>query len=312
MKGIHREIQKLQVSDVDKFIIGSRIAIAEAEFQKSSPQLQQQIIDRWNELGLDKFKRVSNKKISSTSLLSRSRKPKGKGREPPEVETTPQNIATHIGNFDDEELEKAIKESVKITSNGNSREDEMVERAIRASIAELQEGGVSVHGAVGDNSEESEDEAYHRVITASATEAGRNNGANVPSDPILEEALRNSLLEGGSGHNTQLDTQDEELERALRESIRDEKMAIREYPDTQDGAGDPELQRAIEESRRLEVERELRRKTEEEVIMEYVKKASLEEQEYERMNKRRSWVDERGLLHADPALGKGAGGHGYN
>ncbi|CUS08509.1 unnamed protein product [Tuber aestivum] len=294
MKGIHREIQKLQVSDVDKFIIGSRIAIAEAEFQQSSPQLQRQIIDRWNELGLDKFKRASNKKISSTSFLSHSQKPKGKGREPPEVESTPQNTATHTGNFDDEELEKAIKESVKITSNGDPREDEMVEKAIRASIAELQEGGVSVHETVGDNSEESEEEAYHRVVTASATEAGRNNGADVPNDPILEEALRNSLLEGGPGHNTQLDTQDEELERALRESIRDENMAVREYPDTQDGAGDPELQRAIEESKRLEVERELRRKTEEEVIMEYVKKASLEEQEYERKNKRRSWVDEAG------------------
>ncbi|PWW80207.1 Glycosyltransferase Family 1 protein [Tuber magnatum] len=295
MKGIHKEIQKLRVSDVDKSIIGSRIAIAEAEFQQSTPQLQQRTIDRWNELGLDKFKGVRDRKTSSTSFLSHSQKLKGKGREAPEAETTPQNIAIHIGNFNDEELEKAIKESVKITSNGDSGEDEMVERAIRASIAELQEGrGISVHGAVDGNSEKSEEEDYQRVIAASATEVGRNHGADVPNDPILEEALRNSLLEGGSVHNTQLDTQDEELERALRASLRDEKMPIREYSDTQDGVGDPELQRAIEESKRLEIERELRRKAEEEVIMEYVKKASLEEQEYERMNRQRGWADEAG------------------
>ncbi|KAG0128213.1 hypothetical protein HOY82DRAFT_622774 [Tuber indicum] len=295
MKGIHREIQKLQVSDVDKLIIGSRIAIAEAEFQQSSSQLQHQIIDRWHNLGLGKFKKVRNKGASSTSFLCRSRKPKVKGSEPPEAETVPQSIAARVGSFDDEELEKAIKESVKITSNGDSGEDEAVERAIRVSIAELQEGrSVYMHGAVGSNSEESEEEIYQRAIRASAAEAERSDGTNVPNDPILEEALRNSLLDGDSGHNTQVDTQDEELERALRESIRDEKAPMREYSDTQDGVGDPELQRIIEESKQLEIERELRRKAEEEVIMEYVKKASLEEQEYERRNKQRSWVDEAG------------------
>jgi hypothetical protein len=295
MKGIHREIQKLQVSDVDKLIIGSRIAIAEAEFQQSSSQLQHRIIDRWHNLGLGKFKKVRSKGASSTSFLCRYRKPKVKGSEPLEAETVPQSITTHVGNFDDEELEKAIKESVKITSNGDSGEDEAVERAIRVSIAELQGGrSLSMHGAVGSDSEESEEEIYQRAIRASAAEAERSDGTNVPNDLILEEALRNSLLDGDSGHNTQVDTQDEELERALRESIRDEKAPMREYSDTQDGVGDPELQRIIEESKQLEIERELRRKAEEEVIMEYVKKASLEEQEYERRNKQRSWVDEAG------------------
>ena len=291
MKGIHREIQKLQASDVDKLIIGSRIAIAEAEFQQSNPQLQQQTINRWHELGLDEFKRARDKRARSTSFLSRSQKSKGKGRESPEVETTPRSI---IGNFDDEELEKAIKESVKITSNGDSGEDEMIERAIRASIAELQGKGVFMHGAVGSNSEESEEEAYQRAIRASAAEAERNNGKNVPNDLSLGGALRNSSLDEGSGHKTQASTQDEELERALRESVRDEKTPMRRYSDAQDGAGDSELQKAIEESKRSEIERELRRKAEEEVIMEYVKKASIEEQEYERRNKRRSWVDEVG------------------
>lgn len=292
MKGIHREIQKLQVSDVDKFVIGSRIAIAEAEFQQSSPQLQQQTINRWHELGLNKFKRVKDKRGGSTSFCSHSLKSKGKGRESPEVDAAPQSV---IGSFGDEELEKAIKESVKITSNGDPGEDEMVERAIRASIAELQGGrSVSMHGAVGSNSEGSEEEAYQRAIRTSAAEAEKNNGKNIPNDPILEEALRNSLLEGGLGHNAKADTQDKELERALRESIRDEKAPAREYSDTQDDIGDSELQRAIEESKQLEIDRELRRKAEEEVIMEYVKKASLEEQEYERRNKRRSWVNEVG------------------
>ena len=151
-----------------------------------------------------------------------------------------------------------------------------------------------MHGAVGSNSEGSEEEAYQRAIRTSAAEAEKNNGKNIPNDPILEEALRNSLLEGGLGHNAKADTQDKELERALRESIRDEKAPAREYSDTQDDIGDSELQRAIEESKQLEIDRELRRKAEEEVIMEYVKKASLEEQEYERRNKRRSWVNEVG------------------
>ncbi|RPA95108.1 UDP-Glycosyltransferase/glycogen phosphorylase [Choiromyces venosus 120613-1] len=256
MKGIHREIQKLQVSDVDKFIIGSRIAIAEVEFQQSSPQLQQQIIGRWHQLGLDKFKRVKHKGSSSTNFLSRSRKSKGKGRESPEDEAAPQSIATHIG------------------------------------ITEIQEGSISMHRAVGNSSGESGEEAYQSVIRASAAEAERNNSPNFPDDPMLEEALRNSLIEGGSGHNTQVDTQDEELERALRESIRDEKTPVREYSDAQGGISDPELQRAIEESRRLEIERESKRKTEDEVIIERVKQASLEEQEYERRNKWRNWVDD--------------------
>lgn len=278
MKGIHREVQKLQVSDVDKLILGSRIAISELESQQYSPLIQQRVITRWDQLGLDKFKKIKEKPLLG-ALGSLNFK--GKGKSPSGI----QPVAIRVASFDDEELEQAIKESVKITSEGNSEQDRVVEGAIRASIAELQleaGRGEVMHGAAGCSSEDSLEEAYQKAIKASIAEVRETR--QDPYDRLLEEALHQSLLETHSRTNANGD--EDGLERPSRESGRREEALAIEFTNDGVGADDSELQRAIEESRVLEEQREAKRKAEEDIILEYVMKASLEEQEYERRRRR--------------------------
>lgn len=223
------------------------------------------------------------------------------------------------------ELEAAIAASVAETSRGNPEEDELVTRAIRASMAELEREPQGV---------EDEEQALHRAMTASLEEAQRS-GVSEEEQKVLEETLRQSLLE--TSHRIQRkrnsdsewdesDTEDDEdyqriiaeskemahmeqgfpvdyyqatggarpredgdidanaEEEAMKKAIEESEKAMA------NGSVDPlaeeeALRKAIEESEKAEQERmqELeRQKTEEDIVLEYVKKQSLAEAEHQR------------------------------
>lgn len=343
MKGIHKEIQKLQGSDVDKHILNSRIVVSEAEFQKSTTREQQAVLAKWHQLPLESTKKQTTKEILSDDILrlrshSKDKVNKVKDKEDHAdyvrtsetliVAPVPRSAAftyapealQQIASYDGEELEKAIQESVKVTSKGNPEQDRLIERAIRASVSELR------HIAKNPPTQEEEDEAYQQAIGTSMIEhsraggqlraevhgqqvgwvgtgvqgaygvqtSGLVGGSWLTDDPELEQALHKSLIEQGvrPGH-----VEEAELERALRESgeymgtpgsdsaVRFERSLNESgmYQNTLDvGSGlyenDEELLKIIEESRRLDEEREVKRLEEEQFVMEYVMKASLEEQ----------------------------------
>lgn len=123
--------------------------------------------------------------------------------------------------------------------------------------------------------------------------SGTTGGSWLTDDPELEQALHKSLIEQ-SAH-----VEEDELERALRESGR-HKSSTHE-PDNWDkfekpfgefetyqnvpeiesrlyGVRGDEFSKVIEESRRLDQEREIERREEDQFVMEYVMKASLQEQ----------------------------------
>lgn len=157
-------------------------------------------------------------------------------------------------NADMAEFEDAIQASVKATSRGNLDQDMLIERAIRASVRELQ-----THRPTSLN----EHEALDRAIQASIAEAGKS-GTNEPSDvdraAALETAIQKSLFELGGSYSSSgraSDGREEEEE-------------------------DEDLKRAIEESRSHHEQQLSRAKTDEEVVMEYVKKQSLAEEEHKK------------------------------
>jgi hypothetical protein len=333
MKGIYREIQKLQVLDADKHILSSRIAISEAELHQSSLSEQKAALAKWATVRIEPKRPM--KDVFNGGFM------KGKGKErkktneslhyPHDSGTTAMEISSpttemtteaapytpgvlqQVASYDDDELERAIQESVRVTSQGNAQHDAAVEAAIRASVAEMQ--NVARNNPT-QNSDE-EEEAYQRAIRASMAETSRFNAAGrggwggsggadawesydketgvVAADRELEEALKQSLVERG-GHIMQDEAEferalresemfaegareddEDELQRALRESRRQDKM-----PQGRTDERDEDLLKAIEESRRLDEEKEAKRIAEEKIVMEYVMKASLEEQGYER------------------------------
>jgi hypothetical protein len=97
------------------------------------------------------------------------------------------------------QFETAIAASVAEASRGNPEEDEIVANAIRASIAELQR--TVPH-------EEDEEEALKRAISASIAEVGKS-GASEEEKRVLEETLRQSLLDTGRRAKHGTDSEDE-------------------------------------------------------------------------------------------------------
>lgn len=363
MKGIHREIQKLQASDVDKHILNSRITISEAEYHQSSAREQQAVLARWQyNIQSNYAKKQSRKDRFSEDILGLSPSAKAKGKDKDKdndkdpkgyvrtseteiVSPVPRHIAyayapgvlQRVASFKDEELEKAIQESVRATSNGDPEEDKTIEQAIRASVSEIQ---YVARNHPTENFDE-EEEAFQQAVRASMTEANTNGekeqekrvggklgpskelgekrraggageygttvgGSWLTDDPEFEEALHKSLVEHGAppGHvdddnlqrvmressrygGAHRPSDEDELEKALRESRRHQKSP---ESTTLPEEYDEDFLRAIEESKRLDQEKEAKRLAEEQVVMEYVMRASLEEQEYQmRRNQGSEW-----------------------
>ncbi|KAF9731200.1 hypothetical protein PMIN04_001639 [Paraphaeosphaeria minitans] len=212
------------------------------------------------------------------------------------------------------ELETAIKASVAETSRGNPEEDELIARAIRASMLELQREP---------EHDETEEEALQRAMKASMDEA-QKSGVSADEQRILEETLRASMLETSRArraHNSDSEwdssgTEDnEEYQRILAESDKLHQLHSSEGKhdeyfssivgarDAGDAKAQPPndeeeeaLRKAIEESEREDKEDKERlekQMTEEDIVMEYVKKQSLAEAQHrERLRQGRNFGGE--------------------
>jgi hypothetical protein len=229
---------------------------------------------------------------------------------------------------DQRELERAIAASVAESSRGDPEEDRLVASAIRASIAELE------RAPAGRNpSQQEEEEALHRAMTASMEEAGKTN-VTEEEQKALEETLRKSLLEttnkrrvdSDNEWDSDADTEDDEnYKRIIAESKQLAQIHAEhpdEYSNSAQGAqqesgvmdamsqaihaadaddrshriemrdvaydeahddDDEELKKVMEESEKAENERMQKlekQKTEEDIVMEYVRKQSLLEEEH--------------------------------
>lgn len=212
----------------------------------------------------------------------------------------------------DEEFEQAIQASVRETSRGDAEEDARVERAIRQSVRNLQTGeqsasasGVGVPpvaelaGSSGEVDLQITDEEYQELIERAIQEsmATDEKGPPVEDDEELKAVLERSKTDVALPEEL-----DEELRRALEES-RAAPVPVDE---------EEELRKAIEASEREERERERRQKTEEDIVLEYVMKQSLEEEEYRRAMRKGSGplADARKVEEQDEetgGMGKGKG-----
>lgn len=191
---------------------------------------------------------------------------------------------------DDAEFEEAIQASVAATSRGNPEEDQMIERAIRASVLELQ-----LASKEGDNNE-----AIQRAIKASVAEAAqaRSEDYSKPRATALDgvgdhekelaAALQHSVqsnqqldgrhpVAGVDFDDSGVDTDDDENIKAAIERSKSTPTREPRFGNEDDG-----FQTAIELSRKANEEHEQdlsKSKTEEEIVLEYVKKQSLAEEQ---------------------------------
>jgi hypothetical protein len=178
------------------------------------------------------------------------------------------------------EFEQAIHDSVAATSRGDPEEDMMIERAIRASVRELQKS---------QGSKLTNQEALNRAIQASVAEAGRRSDQAVEPikmtdeeaehQALLEKAIQDSLatyqLPPQTDATDDIDTdEDENIKLAIQMS----KQKLSASNDDEDEDQDEEIKLAIQKSK----DELVKARTDEEIVLEYVKKQSLAEEEHKR------------------------------
>ena len=226
-----------------------------------------------------KLKRgLSNEADKSPRVIPSDHPFVGRPREPKTTASTP----------DSADFEEAIKTAVAATSRGNPEEDAMIERAIRTTVTELQ--NASKDGDSGD--------AIQRAIQASVSEAAqaRKDEQSTPTaaefddyDEQLKAALHRSLqdtstpnqpggLSSADFDDSGIDTDDDENIKAA--ILRSKTMPIADPP--VDSPKDEDFQKALELSRKEHDQGIGKPKTEEEIVLEYVKKQSLAEEQHKR------------------------------
>lgn len=211
---------------------------------------------------------------------------------------------------EDDEMERAIRESVAQTSHGDPAEDAQIEAQIRASVVEMRRIAAEKRS----QQQPSRGVATSRSDAAPSQvpdRAGASSSSAAPPDvdeitdeefeALVAEAARQSMLtaqqqssgsalqhhgddaRGGEEeqHGVTISINDEALRQALLESQRNAATA---------GTGhneelDEQLRKAIEASEREHQAQMARERSEEEIIMEYVKKQSLAEEEFRRKGK---------------------------
>ena len=243
----------------------------------------------------------------------------------------------------DAEFENAIHASVAATSRGNLEEDMMIERAIRASVKELQKAGGNTNDSA----------ALNRAIQASIAEANRGRPSyglthtaamdedDAEHQALLEKAIQESLSQYQMpAHFADADAdtdEDEAVKLAIEkskeapiaadvdsdedENIRKaiEKSKANAHEADIDTDDDEDVKLALEKSKSEHQQGLSRAKTEEEIVLEYVKKQSLAEDEHKRnvagkmkeAGYEESAADEEALNQAIAASLKASGeGHG--
>lgn len=316
-KGIYKELQKHLGSSVQNYIVAARTAQGYEDWHNSTQQERLDVVSRWQAIQveiekekhlarhgsfhaphcylkatIEERKRQSAEKRKNKKIAHRNNVDQASTDIPashPFVRQTAEGSSPDNADF-----EEAIQASVAATSRGNPDEDKMIEKAIRASVLELQ-----MASREGDNTD-----AVQRAIQASVNEAARVRGENnarplmasvdgtSDHDKELEAALHRSVQDHPAFHSqisvadidfddSGIDTDDDEnikaaIERSKSSETADPKTANQK---------DEDFQRASELSQEAhkELEKELyNSKSEEEIVLEYVKKQSLVEEKYKK------------------------------
>ena len=320
-KGIYKELQNHLGSSVQNYIVAARTAQGYEDWHNSTREERLDAVSRWQaiQVEIEKEKQLARHgkflghhcylkaTIEERKRISAEKKKQKKGLQRIDSDdirgiiptdhpfvTQPQKSSAASSSPDSADFEEAVQTAVAATSRGNPKEDEMIEKAIRASVIELQKA--QKNGDAGD--------AVQRAIQASVAEAGRvRRGERAKPiadsfdragvhDEQLKVALLRSMHESSESNpptnlaevdfdDSGIDTDDDEniktaIERSKSNPVADPPV---------ESPKDKDFQKAIELSKKAQEEHEQslsKSKTEEEIVLEYVKKQSLAEEEHKK------------------------------
>ncbi|KAH6880621.1 hypothetical protein B0T10DRAFT_518931 [Thelonectria olida] len=321
MKGVHKEVQKLFGSNVQNYIVASRAAQGYEEWLKGSDREKQDVIARWKLIQKYlKRKRDSDEMVrdileaqgkmnmenreARQDLATSARSAQSANVDPPNLDSESVTLPSGSSKLHEAPLgaagvNQAIRPSVQETSRGDAgEEDANVERAIQenASQRQCQRQEATDHQADWEN--------LSQAMTASEAEAQRHASEALEYEKLLKRVMAHSLGEQSQRSNNSesesamsLDgNHDEEFNTARKLEKMAEKAAVTgsspgdQQPFSYDpghlaGTTQSEFEAEQEGQQR---EKTAQEKTEEQIVMEYIKKQSLLEQHHQSKGKGRA------------------------
>ncbi|KAK1755035.1 glycosyltransferase family 28 domain-containing protein [Echria macrotheca] len=283
MQGVQAEVRNLFARSSLNSIMTARVRQGREDLRNSTVEEQKDILVRWQTHGEDLkgFYSLKAKERGSGGNLgdspdgrSRATTPMGDDalRSPSRTSSWlhsrgqsfglgkrrqeqqplhPSASDTSLSTVSDDEFERAIRASVQQTSRGDKDEDARVEAAIRASVKEMRRTASL-------NDREVRDPGYIP------------GQGQYPQEKVPVSALADSPP----------DMSDEEYQALIEQAV---TLSLAEQQARQGaGADDAELTKAMEESERAHRMEMDRQRTEEDIVLEYVKKQSLAEEDFRR------------------------------
>jgi len=279
MQGVYKEMQKQMGSSVQNYIIAARTAQGYEEWSGASAEERSDVVRRWQLLETQLRKKRNADDVVKEIFEEARRKrmenlPEG---EQSAVSSNNQPASQRTQQAPDPgALEAAIRESIRQTSRGNPEEDAAIERAIRVSMSELARNS----GAA--KPQDDDDEALRKAMAASTQDNGQQESER---DEELERALANSLKEQRRQYdNDHDDDNDEEYQRALQESQRTASNAgegSSSAPAYDQGHLGGTTREQYEQSGAGKGEKSQQEQDEERIVLDYVKKQSMLEQQHQ-------------------------------
>jgi hypothetical protein len=205
-------------------------------------------------LSFDERKKLAEERKEWKKLQKKKRDVGTGSPRPGDKSKTPQiSLSQHHGGEDDEqaiadEFEDAIQRSITATSKGDAVQDGMIERAIRASVRELRAAQRIAKPNI------SSPVSRVQSITLINDDGGLERGVKKIHVSKSEDDLQKALEES---QKPLVNVEDEDLKRALEESKREHEASQKQAPFSNNKA-----------------------KSEEDIVMDYIKKQSLAEAEF--------------------------------
>ncbi|EMC98969.1 glycosyltransferase family 1 protein [Baudoinia panamericana UAMH 10762] len=307
MKGVYKEMQKIWGSSVQNYIIAARTAQGYEEWTASTEEERGSIVRRWQELIKTVKKKRNPDEIVAAILEDQRRKkhelmdrlrekadhlPNVTGRSrassasrafeksddyPGATHGDPESAMLRMGAqeaslqhartsegpsvLEEGELREAIRLSVQETSRGNADEDADIEKAIQASLDDMQR-----ERSMRADADKQYDKHPRQAGKALAVETTEHSQSTTLHDDELERAIAESL---------KVQRQKREDDEAKEGEPSADPPS---YTASQSSVSPKANESALQQHAMGGKEKTQQEKTEEEIVMEYVKKQSLLEQ----------------------------------
>jgi len=288
MKGVHKEVQKLFGSNVQNYIIASRTAQGYEEWLQSSEAEKQDVIVRWKLIQkyLQKKRGVNDEIIQH--VLDAQRNLNGEVTDNRQNSAgTPLNDSTDASTLETLDAESLMSDRNSAYSH-ISNTDTIHEISRRA--GERDHGLAVQERSYGDAEQNGGNQrrAQHDRTTNSTVHY-ENDQKQAPTMHMEREARSSSDSEWSSSRLGLNDSEDEEFERARAESVSGASRNVQTPPSYDSGHLAGTTQFNFEAQRRGQRrEKTAQEKTEEEIVMEYIKKQSLLEVHHSKQGKGRA------------------------